>query len=71
LSATPFVAGTYGLFYGRLNLETMQQRIGLGRLPKAFEGFRIVQLSHLHISPSMSAEEIRRYVAIANQLKGT
>ena len=70
LSAAPFVAGTYGLFYGRLNLETAHQRIRLGRLPKAFEGFRIVQLSDLHISPFMSAEEIRRYVVIANQLKG-
>jgi uncharacterized protein len=70
LSAAPFVAGTYGLFYGRLNLETTHQRIGLRRLPKAFEGFRIVQLSDLHISPFMSAEEIRRYAAIANQLKG-
>jgi predicted MPP superfamily phosphohydrolase len=70
LSATPFIAGTYGLFYGRLNLETTHQRIKLQRLPKAFEGFRIVQLSDLHISPFMSAEEIRRYVAIANQLKG-
>src|SRR6266481_3698436 len=70
LSAAPFVAGTYGLFYARLNLETAHQRIRLGRLPKAFEGFRIVQLSDLHISPFMSAEEIRRYVAIANQLKG-
>jgi hypothetical protein len=70
LSAAPFVAGTYGLFYGRLNLETTHQRIRLGRLPKAFEGFRIVQLSDLHISPFMSAEEIRRYVAIANRLKG-
>jgi predicted MPP superfamily phosphohydrolase len=70
ISAAPFVAGTYGLFYGRLNLETVHQRIRLGRLPKAFEGFRIVQLSDLHISPFMSAAEIRRYVAIANQLKG-
>src|SRR6266849_5702348 len=70
LSAAPFVAGTYGLFYGRLNLETAHRRIRLGRLPKAFEGFRIVQLSDLHISPFMSADEISRYVAIANQLKG-
>ena len=70
LSAAPFVAGTYGLFYGRLNLETTQRRIQLPRLPKEFEGFRIVQLSDIHISPFMSAAEIRRYVAIANQLKG-
>jgi uncharacterized protein len=69
VSAAPFVAGAYGLFYGRLNLETTYQRIKLRRLPKAFEGFRIVQLSDLHISPFMTAEEIRRYVAIANQLK--
>lgn len=68
-SAAPFVAGAYGLFYGRLNLETSHKRIMLRRLPKAFEGFRIVQLSDLHISAFMSAEEIRRYVAIANQLK--
>ncbi len=27
LSAAPFVAGTYGLFYGRLNLETAHRRI--------------------------------------------
>ncbi len=69
VSAAPFVAGAYGLFYGRLNLETIHKRIKLQRLPKAFDGFRIVQLSDLHISPFMSAEEIRRYVAMANQLK--
>jgi predicted MPP superfamily phosphohydrolase len=67
--AAPFVAGGYGLFYGRLNLETTHKRIHLRRLPKAFEGFRIVQLSDFHISPFMTAEEIRRYVAIANQLE--
>jgi uncharacterized protein len=70
LSAAPFVAGAYGLFYGRLNLETTRQRIRLQRLPKAFEGFRIVQLSDFHISPFMSAEEIRKYVEIANHLRG-
>jgi predicted MPP superfamily phosphohydrolase len=70
LSAAPFVAGGYGLFYGRLNLETTYRRIKLRRLPKAFEGFRIVQLSDFHVSTFMSAEEIRKYVAIANQLKG-
>lgn len=69
LSAAPFVAGVYGLFYGRLNIETTYQRIRLRRLPKAFDGFRILQLSDIHISAFMSAEEIRKYVAIANRLK--
>jgi hypothetical protein len=69
LSTAPFVAGAYGLFYGRLNLETTHQQIKLRRLPKAFDGFRIVQLSDLHISAFMSADEIRKYAAIASQQK--
>jgi uncharacterized protein len=38
-------------------------------LPKAFEGFRIAQLSDFHISPFMTADEIRRCVTITNALK--
>lgn len=69
VSATPFVAAGYGLFYERLDLEVTRQRIRLARLPKAFEGFRIAQLSDIHISPFMTGNQIRRCVAIANQLK--
>ena len=65
----PFVAGAYGLLYGRLNLEVTPQTIQLPRLPRAFEGFRICQLSDIHIGPYMPAEEIRKYVAIANAQK--
>jgi len=69
LSATPFVASAYGLIYGRLDVEITRKRIRLARLPKAFEGFHIAQLSDLHISPFMPADEIRRCVTITNQLK--
>lgn len=68
-AAAPFVAGAYGLLYGRLNLETTNQTIRLKNLPRAFEGFRICQLSDIHIGPFMPAEEIRKYVAIANAQK--
>ncbi|SPE42845.1 putative Metallophosphoesterase [Candidatus Sulfopaludibacter sp. SbA3] len=68
-TAAPFVAGAYGLLYGRLNLETTTQRIRLPKLPREFEGFRICQLSDIHIGPFMPAEEIRKYAAIANSLK--
>ena len=65
----PFVAGAYGLLYGRLNLETTRQRIRLASLPEAFEGFHIAQLSDIHVGPFMPEEEIRKYAAIANALK--
>lgn len=67
--AAPFVAGAYGLLYERLNLETTHRPIYLPNLPKAFDGFKIAQLSDFHIGPFMSEDQIRKYVRIANALK--
>ena len=69
VSAAPFLVSAYGLLYGRLNLEITRQRLKLARLPKAFHGFRIAQLSDIHIGPFMPAEEIRKYVQITNELR--
>jgi predicted MPP superfamily phosphohydrolase len=65
----PFVGAAYGLLYGRLDVEVTRPRIALARLPKGFQGFRIVQLSDFHISPFMTGDEIRRCVTIAAGLK--
>jgi len=69
VSATPFVTAGYGLLYGRLEVEVVRQRIRLPRLPNAFKGFRIAQLSDIHMSPFATADYIRRCVAITNELK--
>jgi uncharacterized protein len=69
VSVTPFVATGYGLLYERQNVEVVRQRVRLARLPKAFEGFRIAQLSDIHIGPFTTAEYIRRCVAITNGLE--
>jgi len=69
ISAAPFVAAAYGLLYERLDVEITHQHIKLARLPKAFEGFRIAQLSDLHISPFMTADQLRRCVAMTNGAK--
>jgi uncharacterized protein len=68
LSATPFLAAAYGLLYGRLDVQVTRRRIRLARLPEAFVGFHIVQLSDFHIGPFMAADEIRRFVTMTNQL---
>ncbi len=65
--AVPFAACAYGLAFERLDLELTNKRIHLARLPKAFDGFRIVQLSDIHIGPFMSARHIRHWVDVANQ----
>ena len=69
VSATPFIAAGYGFLYERQNVEVVRQRIRLTRLPRAFEGFRIAQLSDTHIGPFTTADYIRRCVAITNALK--
>ncbi len=68
-AGAPFVAGAYGLLYGRLNLQVTTETVRFPRLPRAFEGFRICQLSDIHIGPFMPVEEIRKYAAIANAQK--
>ena len=69
VSATPFAAAAYGLLYGRQDVEVVRQRIRLARLPKAFEGFRVAQLSDIHIGPFTTSDYIRRCVAITNGLE--
>src|SRR6266849_132858 len=69
ISATPFVAAGYGLLHSRLDVEVVRPRIPLARLPKAFDGFRIAQLSDIHISPFTTADYIHRCVNITNELK--
>src|SRR5213594_733723 len=69
ISATPFVAAGYGLLHSRLDVEVVRPRIPLARLPKAFDGFRIAQLSDIQISPFTSADYIHRCVSITNELK--
>lgn len=51
----------------RLTVE--HHKIFLRRLPRAFDGFRIVQLSDIHHSPFTSRAQIERAVATANSLQ--
>src|SRR6185295_8236611 len=50
-------------------LSIEHKRIHLNRLPKAFDGFRVVQLSDIHHGPFSSREQIERAVDTANRLQ--
>jgi predicted MPP superfamily phosphohydrolase len=65
----PFVADAYGAVFELRDIIVTHRKIRLARLPKAFDGFRIAQLSDLHIGPFMTAEQIRRIAAMTNRLK--
>ena len=50
-------------------LSIEHERIQLNRLPKVFDGFRVVQLSDVHHGPFSTTEQIERAVDTANRLQ--
>ncbi|HVZ59785.1 MAG TPA: metallophosphoesterase [Terriglobales bacterium] len=66
--AAPVAAALYGYSHERLNFTVHRVDLPIANLPLALDGFRIVQLSDLHIGPFMPSEQIRRAVDIANDL---
>lgn len=49
-------------------LTIERREIFMRRLPRALDGFRIVQLSDLHLGPLTSSEQLRRAIEVANNL---
>ena len=49
-------------------LTIERQPIFLHRLPRALDGFRIVQLSDLHLGPLTSSSQLNRAIEVANNL---
>jgi predicted MPP superfamily phosphohydrolase len=68
-AAAPFAVGGYALLRGRVEIETSHPRIALARLPAAFHGFRIAQLSDIHIGPFMTETEVRDVARRVNALR--
>ena len=67
--AIPFGTGAYGFLIGRHNYHVHQVDLPVSGLPPELDGLRIAQLSDIHIGSYMSAPEVRRAVALANELK--
>lgn len=68
LGAIGFLA-SYPIFIERYIVLTNTYRISVPNLPKAFTGFRIIQLSDLHYGFLVPLELIRNVVEQANELK--
>lgn len=67
------LVGTAGLFafgytHGRHALATTRSTIAVAGLPAAFDGFRIVHLSDLHLGTFLQHEELTEHVARVNAL---
>ena len=65
----PIIAAVYGFVSGRLKYRVERVEVPIANLPKELDGFKIAQLSDIHIGDFMPREEVRRAVNMANDLK--
>ena len=64
-------AAGYGFVFERLRYEVRQVDLPIAGLPARLAGLRIAQLSDIHIGAYMSGADVRRAVAMTNELGRT
>lgn len=60
LSSLPFASFLYGITKGKYNFRVLEETLFFSDLPKAFDGFKIVQFSDLHSGGFDSYEDVKR-----------
>jgi len=68
--AVPFVSAAYGFAAERFRFSVREVEIPVAHLPVALDGLRITQVSDIHIGSYMPADQVRRAVDMANELRG-
>ena len=61
--------GGFGLASVRAPVQVKPVKIGLKRFPGALDGFRVVQLTDVHVGPTIDGEWLRGVVARVNALE--
>lgn len=64
----PFGLTAAGVLQSQQKPKLRRLRLPVKNLPRSFEGFRIVQLSDIHVGPYITLETLEEYVALANRL---
>ena len=57
----------HGMTLGKYNYKVIRERLKFKRLPKAFEGFRILQISDIHSGSLDNKEKIEQAIELINQ----
>lgn len=69
LGAMAFLSASYGITFGKFQFNLHETEISSERIPKEFDGYKIVQLSDFHISCYINNEDkLEELVEMVNQL---
>ncbi len=66
LGAIPLFSMIYGISKGKYNYKVNTIKLAFKDLPKAFDGFKIVQISDIHAGSLDNKEEFERGIALVN-----
>ena len=69
LAAIPFASIFYSIFKGKYNYKVWKYTLYFDNLPKAFNGYRITQISDIHCGSFDNYEKIRYGVELINSQK--
>ncbi len=67
IASIPFASMLYGITKGKYNYKVKELSLKFPNLPKAFEGFKIVQISDIHAGSFDSLEAVQRGVDLINK----
>ncbi len=69
LGSIPFASLIYGMVKGAYDYQVKNIRLPVLNLPKAFNGYRVVQISDLHVGSFVSTEPLMEAVKLINALE--
>jgi hypothetical protein len=67
IAAIPFVSFLYGMYKGLYNFKVLKYTLYFEDLPEAFDGYRITQISDLHIGSFDNKEKIEYAIDLINK----
>lgn len=66
LGSIPFIGILHGIFYGKYNFQRIKHVLSFKYLPKAFDDYKIVHISDIHIGSIDNKEKIKEVVELIN-----
>lgn len=67
LAMIPFFGFIHGILFGKYNYKVKEEIIYFDHLPKAFDGFRVLQISDIHVGSFKDPEKVKKGIALINQ----
>lgn len=70
LAAIPFTTILYGMAKGRFNFRITNEKLAFPNLPEEFDGFKIIQISDIHIGSFLGHEDqVKKAIELINDQK--